>query len=111
MIKISLTSKSSISLSTWTMDSMTFYKPSASQPPCSLVAHMTAVMPLAYIAAQSLTSTRPVDSVSIAGIDTRRHFSQHSDWGDQNRIEVTNVTDLAPKGRPLGQQICIEDII
>ncbi|KAH6675892.1 hypothetical protein B0J14DRAFT_373745 [Halenospora varia] len=110
-IKISLTSKSSISSSTWTMDSMTLYKPSASQPPRSSVARMTAVTPLACIAAQSLTSTGPVASVGIAGIDTRRHFSRRSDWGDQNRIEVANVTDLAPKGRPLGQRIRIEDLV
>ncbi|KAH6661711.1 hypothetical protein B0J14DRAFT_708012 [Halenospora varia] len=72
---------------------------------------MTAVTPLACITAQSLTLTGPVASVSIAGIDTRRHFSWHSDWGDQNRIEVANVANLAPKGPPLGQRICIEDLI
>ncbi|KAH6667296.1 hypothetical protein B0J14DRAFT_567802 [Halenospora varia] len=111
-IKISLTSKSSISSSTWTMDSRFFYKPSASQPSRSSVARMTAATPLAYIAAQSLTSTGPVASVGIAGIDTTpRNFSQRSDWEDQNRIEVANVTDLAPKGRPPGQQIRIDDLI
>src|SRR6266852_6077108 len=72
--KISFTGKSSISLSTSTMDSMIFYQPpsaSASKTSRSSVVRITA--------AQSLTSTAPVAPVGIARDDTHQSFSQRSD--------------------------------
>ncbi|KAH8674361.1 hypothetical protein BGZ60DRAFT_429379 [Tricladium varicosporioides] len=93
------------------MDSQMFYAPSAGQSPRAPVARMTTTTPLADIGVQSLMSTRPIASVGTIGINTRPNVLQGSNQKDQNRIGVANIADPAPKGRPSGQQIRINDLI
>jgi hypothetical protein len=74
------------------MNSLAFYEPisaffSQLEPSRSSCARTPAA---------ASASTAPMGSIGVAD------FSQRGDWEGHNRIKVANMSEPAPKGRPLG---------